>query len=222
MVIDQAKGIVHGDIKPANILVSETDEGNYVAKAADLGYSTVFTSADMLVYMPGSQNWVAPEWGPYTTTNLEGALKMDVYSFGLLCIWLLFYNIHRNDTSGFYEDTKAEQSTLVLARRLVTEAVGLDAQQIHRLTRLFESTLASDPAGRSADFGGLLRLLVPCIEDRTLNQTSILGLRQENPFCLSKLDDRMFRELLREEFSVSLHYGLESIDFVLVFVELIS
>ena len=203
MIIDQAEGVVHGDIKPSNILVSETDEGNYVAKSADLGYSIIFTSANMLVYMPGSQKWVAPEWRPNITTNLEGALKMDAYSFGMLCMWLLFYNIHGNDSSGFYEDTKSAQATLVLARKLTIEAVGSEAQQIQKLTRLFDSTLAIDPTDRSADFGALLRLLVPCNEDRTLSQTGILSMRQKNPSCLSELDDGAFHELLSEEFSVS-------------------
>lgn len=203
MITDPVQGVVHGDIKPANILVSENNEGNYVAKAADLGYSTIFSNTDMQVYMPGSQGWVAPEWGPNIITNLEGALKMDIYAFGLLCIWLLFYNIHGNNTTEFYEDTKSGQATLMLARRLTTEAIGVQPEQVHRLTRLFDLALAIDVAERSADVGALLRLLVPCIEDRTLNQTVILGLREKRPFCLAELDDGAFRELLGEEFSVS-------------------
>jgi hypothetical protein len=175
----------------------------------------------MLVLMPGSQHWLAPEWGPNITTNLEGALKMDVYAFGLLCIWLLFYNVVGNNTLEFYEDTKSEQATLVLARRLTTKAVGLQSEQVHRLTRLFDLALAIDVAERSADVGALLRLLVPCVEDRTLNQTVILGLRQKRSLCLAELDDAAFRELLGEEFIVSLQHGWEPIELVLVSVELI-
>lgn len=55
----------------------------------DFGYSCLGSSDDDLVRLPQSKPWQAPEyhsrWFP-----LQLAKKMDYYSFGLLCLWLLF------------------------------------------------------------------------------------------------------------------------------------
>lgn len=65
----------------------------YVAGVADFGYSTWLANETERVKMPGSRPWVAPEWHHCGfTTDHVGAMKMDAYSFGALCLWILFYN----------------------------------------------------------------------------------------------------------------------------------
>jgi serine/threonine protein kinase len=158
-MIDQ-EGIIHGDIKPANVLIFETDSNRYIAKVADFGYSTQFASKSELVNMPRSQYWAAPEWHHrgFTPAN---AMKMDTYSFGILCLWLLFYNNQENTTCNFYSDLNSAQSILVLAQQSVIEMASLDDQRRSFLNQLFDLTLANNPAERSLDFNELIRLFAP-------------------------------------------------------------
>jgi serine/threonine protein kinase len=152
--------IIHGDIKPANVLIFENDSSRYVAKVADFGYSTWFASDDELIKIPRSQYWVAPEWHHqyFTTVN---AMKMDMYSFGMLCLWLLFYNTQENTTCDFYNHLNSAETASVLAHELIMAMGGLDDQRRCNLSQLFDLTLADNPAERSSDFNQLISLLLP-------------------------------------------------------------
>lgn len=47
-------GIIHGDIKPENILIFTDDSGGYTARVTDFSCSTVFANETDLVSMPKS------------------------------------------------------------------------------------------------------------------------------------------------------------------------
>ena len=55
------KGVIHGDIKPENILISSESNCRYVVKVTDFGYSTLFTTDSDPITMPHSELWTAPE-----------------------------------------------------------------------------------------------------------------------------------------------------------------
>lgn len=154
------KGIIHGDIKPTNILIFENDASCCVAKVGDFGYSTVFVSDNELVKMPRSLYWVAPEWHSRGFTTAD-AMKMDMYSFGMLCLWLLFYNTQENTTGDFYSSLDSAKTVLVLAHQLIIATAGLDDQKRSNLNQFFNLTLANNPADRSLDFNHLIRLFTP-------------------------------------------------------------
>ena len=60
------------------------------AKVADFGGST--TASTKQIRLLRSYPWRAPELEPPKSHyNLEEAKKMDVYSFGMLCFWVLFW-----------------------------------------------------------------------------------------------------------------------------------
>ncbi|RYP23251.1 hypothetical protein DL765_001160 [Monosporascus sp. GIB2] len=80
--------IIHGDVKPENILVFGESPNAVVAKIADFGYSTVGSRDHITV--AESSPWVAPEVGTKDDYTLDEAKKIDIYSFGMLCLWLLF------------------------------------------------------------------------------------------------------------------------------------
>lgn len=159
-MIDKKIGVVHGDIKPANVLIFENGPGQYVARVADFGYSTLFSGVDGLVFMPRSPHWTAPEWHHRAICSAS-AVEMDVYSFGMLCLWHLFYhggeNVHRN----FHEDLELEKEPLNLAHHFVIGLTCVSDEQRHLLHQIFELSLAIDPAKRCSNCGQLGYFLAP-------------------------------------------------------------
>ena len=159
-VTDAKKGIIHGDIKPANVLVFKNDSKQYVAKVADFGYSTWLGGTNDAVLMPRTPHWTAPEWH-HRPIHSASAIKMDVYSFGLLCLWLLFYHSGETAHRKFYETLQSGQATLTVAHQLVAEATDISDEQRCNLHQLFDLSLATDPAKRCSNLGQLACLLTP-------------------------------------------------------------
>ncbi|KAG9506469.1 hypothetical protein J7337_003452, partial [Fusarium musae] len=93
----QSSNVIHGDIKPQNILIFKRDEG-FTAKVADFGYSAWYASDDKHIVLPRSPLWHAPEIDEYPEFNLRMALQTDVYSFGLVCLWFMFYSYLSGNT----------------------------------------------------------------------------------------------------------------------------
>ena len=87
------------------------------------------------------------------------AIRMDVYSFGLLCLWLLFYHGEETERRNFYEDLGSGEETLNLAHQLVDETKITDDDVRSNLHKLFVLALALDPAERCSDLGQLVCLL---------------------------------------------------------------
>ena len=155
---DSKTGIIHGDIKPANVLVFENDSKQYTARVADFGYSTWFGGTDDAVLMPRTPHWTAPEWH-HRPMHSASAIRMDVYSFGLLCLWLLFYHGGETVRRNFYKDLESGEETLTLARQLVDETNVTDDDIRSNLHHLFDLSLAIDPAERCSNLGQLMCLL---------------------------------------------------------------
>ncbi|KAF2840209.1 kinase-like protein [Patellaria atrata CBS 101060] len=168
-----SKDIVHGDVKPQNVLVFAEEDGNYCAKVTDFGYSTLHASKstdDREINLPISRPWNAPETeeGSWDTAfSLEEAKLTDVYSFGLLCMWLLFHGPLRNmqqiallrekeELTGFIDDN-------------VSQVADLSDEQKSSLLAFFHSTLERDPKHRSLDLKdamkGFASFIVPPLEN---------------------------------------------------------
>ncbi|KAI0723698.1 kinase-like domain-containing protein, partial [Fomitopsis betulina] len=104
-----AEGMVHGDLKSANILIN--DERH--ACIGDFGLSAVIHDPDTIMSITPSPNavgtlrWTAPEILDPESFGLEHAvatLETDVYSFGMV-IWEVFsghtpYDEHRYDATA--------------------------------------------------------------------------------------------------------------------------
>lgn len=155
---------MHGDIKPENILVFEEGANNTVLKLIDFGYSTHFAEGRQLqIAMPGSYPWYAPEWyHRFIAKDITVAKKMDAYSFGLVCAWILFYNTADNKGQSFYDKFEEEgiEPMPIPIDSLLAKA-SLSQQAKDRLQKLFNLTLAKDSASRGFDFEYFFSLLMP-------------------------------------------------------------
>ncbi|KAF2133872.1 hypothetical protein P153DRAFT_306501 [Dothidotthia symphoricarpi CBS 119687] len=175
--------IVHGDIKPENVLIfrDPSELGEYIAKVSDFGYSARLLSADDTCLMSRSLPWHAPEHS-FDLVGLVQAQKMDVFSFALLCFWVLFekylaveamfpveaqwaeeyFPAYKDEhlSKRFLENLKNSNMTSALARELVAADEFLDAGTKQALIHFFTVGLAPEPNSRSQDLGGLLNDLV--------------------------------------------------------------
>ena len=119
-------------------------------------------AANALIYMPKSEPWHAPEWH-YRGFGLLDAMKMDVFSFGTLCLWLLFYTASHNKRSDFFHDLNQGNKplALTLAQTHIMAAVELSEESRSDLHRFFQPTLAVEKSRRTLDFKLLISLILP-------------------------------------------------------------
>ena len=154
--------VIHGDIKPDNVLVFDTVSGGIHVKLIDFGYSSLYTGPNDTNRVPATRPWNAPEWHTRGFSS-DAARKMDVYSYGLLCLWLLLHSSLAFQPGSKIRDLLFPQrpgwmlqdverfkkdSTLldVLGREICCSDPWLQSQ----LQNIFKATLKKDPRNRDA------------------------------------------------------------------------
>ncbi|KAL8726452.1 MAG: hypothetical protein Q9166_006705 [cf. Caloplaca sp. 2 TL-2023] len=139
--------IIHGDIKPENVLIfNENNENSYgyYAKLSDFGYSTWFARDDELIKMPKSQPWCAPEWH-HRGFRVSDAMKMDAYSFGMLSFWLLFRDGVPYQQFHREIGTLTPESRASFVHRIVAERTDIRMKQRTNMWELFDSIRRPSP-----------------------------------------------------------------------------
>ncbi|KAH7357598.1 hypothetical protein BKA66DRAFT_552783 [Pyrenochaeta sp. MPI-SDFR-AT-0127] len=180
--------MLHGDIKPENVLIFKDDYGDYTARVTDFGYSNRFTSEDDLVPIPKSWPWCAPEHDRDRFTPGQ-ARKMDVFSFGMLCFWVLFENYlsgtmplpeevrwaeqyvqikEQRSSKHVLDVLKRDDKLALLAEQLVLTEHVADEKVKKALVCFFRATLACNLHQRDACLQKWLILLAP---DRVYSST---------------------------------------------------
>jgi len=198
-------GIAHRDIKPHNVLLFEESPGMYVAEIADLGYSVQLNDGE-LEKMPRSTPWEAPEWHHRWHTRAR-IFKMDVYSFGMVCLWLLFRE--RLSDSGIAFDAKSYENSQLreakmkdwlcaISRDLVFKATGLSTNQVESLIEFFNSCLLYDIDKRDEKMERLIELLGGEMVVHSTNNAELSNPMQTEPFSVSKTTILLLKYVRRE------------------------
>jgi hypothetical protein len=157
--------IIHGDIKPGNVLAYKDGSGFYAARITDFGYSTCFANEDDIIYMPQSWPWHAPEHH-YRGFKGVNARRMDIFSFGMVALWIMFERyisgvetlpVEVQWARKYFEDRTQEVEKCVLdglkqggqlvefGQQLVLAETGLDEATKIRLSGFFGASLAHEP-----------------------------------------------------------------------------
>jgi serine/threonine protein kinase len=94
--------VIHGDLKPDNVLIFKTEEDKLIAKVIDFGFSCFGATDEDLVELPFTEKWSAPEWdgGEFPIWQ---AKKADIYTFTLVCKWIL--GCKSDDDSNLSDDS---------------------------------------------------------------------------------------------------------------------
>ena len=148
--------IVHGDLKPQNVLISFSPS-SLEAKVIDFGYSCYGCSEGALLFPQVTRVWSAPEWHHRGFTLFE-AKTMDVYSYGKICAWVVLRGritpttLSQLDVSCVCENVFHEYEAEARSAAYVQ-----DLSQ--NLVSFLEQTLEVNPSKRRSDIPSLLSLL---------------------------------------------------------------
>ena len=152
------------------MLVCKDSTGKTTIKVADFGYSTL-AGGEVKVLLPKSRPWNAPEhhFGEF---DVPEAKKTDVYSFGMLCLWVLFGTMRtpQNTTQCKFEEStgprtlleelKADDKMVHIANRHIDSVPLAELDDEHRicLKEFFNLTVRYNPKERLSDIEKLASL----------------------------------------------------------------
>jgi len=169
--------VAHGDLKPGNILIQEdVDQTSQGVKVADFGFSSYKSTDEDFVRVARTEPWEAPEWHSRGFT-LEAAKAMDIYSFGLVCMWLFFRKellvdldfpsttfakaFARQDpeaTAKIQALKRSGDDLLAYALRLLERKPDLENETRARLRQGLILSLAPDPKSRPSSLDPFIKL----------------------------------------------------------------
>lgn len=187
--------IIHGDIKHENILIFKDKDHGFIAKVADFGFSTGFQGENDKIFLPKSRPWHAPEYHDRHFSP-EEAKRTDIYSFGLVCFWLLFgtsgqlpfapWMQYENAESISFEVNYEHPSILECLKKnedddlLKWIAWVINCQddfndgERKNLKQFFRFTLVRKPDQRNMNYNDLLSSLAPHRQDLKIHSYYLL------------------------------------------------
>mmetsp|Transcript_79937 Transcript_79937/g.248045 ORF Transcript_79937/g.248045 Transcript_79937/m.248045 type:complete len:644 (-) Transcript_79937:83-2014(-) len=137
--------VLHGDLKPQNMMLSEWGGHNAIAKVADFGHSCIGARRPARLY--GTQGFVAPELMRYGAVQ---TVQADMYALGAVSLRVGGHNIP--GTTGDTADAGIPAEEIPgHIRKLVVQAVGqAEAEDMFAsdLAAFAEGLIRPDPAGR--------------------------------------------------------------------------
>jgi serine/threonine protein kinase len=79
-------GVAHGDIKPENVLIEESEQGEFNCRVIDFGSCAIRGQKRLPTKSPP---WNAPELDDAQEFTSDNLILSDIYSFGLLCVHII-------------------------------------------------------------------------------------------------------------------------------------
>ena len=154
-------GLIHGDVNPRNILVFD-DNGKFLPKLCDFGYAALMAGSDAM-RLATTWPWYAPEAEYTWSFNFTSAQKTDIYSFGVVCMWILFrpvvshldVNVEALTPLQWIEALRRGGDLIAEAINMVESIPLTDKRQRSRLQQFFQRALADVPENRSIYLQGL-------------------------------------------------------------------
>jgi serine/threonine protein kinase len=157
LYVNSNRDVIHGDVKPSNILVYRGTNGEVVPKIADFGHSSLGRTDDAYVKLPFSPFFNAPDYHEHYF-HLRDAKKFDAYNFGLIVYWLLVGRKMGLEEVSFLRSIPFCHDSILVADRVTAERDLRDDRKAD-LQTFFRATLPDRHQERSADWDYLLPLL---------------------------------------------------------------
>ncbi|KAF7552666.1 hypothetical protein G7Z17_g4180 [Cylindrodendrum hubeiense] len=177
---------IHGDLSPDNVLVfkDHESEGTLIPRLTDFGCATLITDEEPYVTPASKEPWRAPELS-HREVSFDAAVKAEIFSLGMLCVWVVFYeklieddgtdsmDIDEPGSPGGAHDTtpyftRTLERLLALKKyNLLKEAAinvvqsdsSLPANLADLLVCLFDRSLDTDPSKREDSVDDLFTIL---------------------------------------------------------------
>ena len=108
--------------------------------------------------MPKSGLWSAPEWH-HRGFSFLAALKLDIYSFGVTILWLVFYTGQSSDDETFHRFLKSKIEWPLNTENMFLQNACVSDRERRNLSDLLNATIAPDPRDRTLNMNECYLLL---------------------------------------------------------------
>ncbi|KAF8541195.1 kinase-like domain-containing protein [Trichophaea hybrida] len=141
--------IIHGDIKPQNVLICNDATGKTIVKVADFRCSTLAAGEGENICLPKSRPWNAPEhhFGEFTAHNAKQTDNNTEYTF---------------DAPGprtALEQLKYDDKLQQIANQFIDSIPLESAEHRNRLREIFSLAVPLNPSKKTSDLKRLVGLL---------------------------------------------------------------
>lgn len=179
-ILNLSLAIIHDDIKPQNVLIFKDSHGTYTSRVTDFEYSTWFASENDRIKLSISRSWNASEYDKRSVRSSQ-ARNMNVFSFDMLCLWVLFERYLFGTTSipqsafwanelfaqtndsyqseSVLNNLKHQKKLIIFAHTLLNAEAIIETKEKNALSQFFTFALSYDLDRRETSLQRLVNVL---------------------------------------------------------------